>query len=101
MVSFSDNKTGWVSSSYVKDGSQIPDDREITSGTLVVINKTPTGWLRVRDSAGTSGVEIGRVNLGEKYQLVSEEDGWYQIILSDGDFGWVSGRYSSKIEAEL
>ena len=74
---------GWVSSQFVKDGS----------GPEIIINATPTGWLRVRETP--KGEEIGKVNPGEKYLLVEDTPGWFKIILSDGSFGWVSKSYSS------
>jgi len=61
---------------------------------LVVVRKTPTGFLRVRETPG--GIEIARVNPGDKLPFVDENDGWYQIELESGEMGWVSKSYSSK-----
>lgn len=74
---------GWVSSQFVKDGS----------GPEIIINATPTGWLRVRKNP--EGEEIGKVLPGEKYLLVEDAAGWFQIVLTDGSFGWISKSYSS------
>jgi hypothetical protein len=62
----------------------------------ITILTTPTGFLRVREDASIVSVEIGRVNPGEKYELVDEVTGWYRIKLTDGKMGWVSSQYASK-----
>ncbi|MCL4415395.1 MAG: PEGA domain-containing protein [Actinobacteria bacterium] len=62
----------------------------------VTILDTPTGFLRVRESNSVSSSQIGTVNPGEQYDLVSEEADWVQIKLSDGKAGWVSSQYIKK-----
>jgi len=66
-------------------------------GPQVTILDTPTGFLRVRDSASLGGNEIAQVHPGETYQYVSDQDGWFQIKLSDGKVGWVSSSYAKKL----
>jgi len=63
---------------------------------MVVIEDTPTGWLRVREGPGTTYDEITKVYPGETYPLLEESAGWYKIELEDGREGWVSGDYASK-----
>ncbi len=60
----------------------------------VIILQTPTGFLRVREDASLSSLQISQVNPGEKYELISEETGWYQIKLSGGILGWISSQYA-------
>lgn len=62
----------------------------------VTVSKTPTGFLRVRDKASTSGKEIARVNTGDTLILLEEVNGWMRVRLSDGTEGFVSSRYVSK-----
>ncbi len=64
----------------------------------VVIGETPTGWLRVRSGAGTGFEEVARVQPGEKYPQLDENNGWLKIQLEE-ESGWVSGQYVT-IEAE-
>lgn len=66
------------------------------SVSKVLILKTPTGFLRVRDSASLGGNQIGQVLPLEKYDFISEQNGWFEIKLKDGKTGWVSGQYSKK-----
>ena len=49
----------------------------------IVIKETETGWLKVRESANSSSNEITKVNPGEKYKLLNESNGWYQIDLGE------------------
>lgn len=69
-----------------------PSDTQATADIL----NTPTGFLRVRDSASTAGNEIARVNPGEKYPLIDEQQDWSEIKLNDGRLGWVSSQYVQK-----
>lgn len=62
----------------------------------VIILQTPTGFLRVRDQASLNGAEVAQVNPGESYQLLDEQNNWYQIKLADGKIGWISAQYAQK-----
>ena len=62
----------------------------------VTILETPTGFLRVRNAPSLGGAEIGQVKPGEKYQLLNEQTGWYQIKLTTGATGWISSQYAQK-----
>ncbi len=64
----------------------------------VIIKDTPTGFLRVRVDATTSATEAARVNPGEKYHVVSEKSGWYEISYEPTKDGWISGQYAEKVE---
>ena len=69
-----------------------------SSATLsqVTILDTPTGYLRVRSSPSATASQVGTVNPGEKYDLVTSKSGWYQIKLKDGTLGWVSTTYAKE-----
>jgi hypothetical protein len=62
----------------------------------ITILETPTGFLRVRATASTTGAEVGRVSPGQTYPLISEQAGWYEITLEDGTKGWISSEYATK-----
>ena len=73
-----------------------PSPANALTGQSILILDTPTGFLRVRDSASLGGQEVARVNPGETYPYVSEQTGWYQIKLTSGKTGWVSASYVKK-----
>lgn len=73
-----------------------PTPTTVIKVTQVLINETPTGFLRVRDNSSLAGREVGQVSPGEKYDLLDETEGWYQIKLKDGKTGWISSQYATK-----
>ena len=66
------------------------------SGPKIKIKETGTGWLRVREEANNSSIEIGRVIPGEIYEYMSSDADWYLIKFKDKE-GWVSAKYVEKI----
>ena len=62
----------------------------------ILILNTPTGFLRVRQDATIAANQIGTVNPGEKYDLVAEKPGWFEIKLTNGQTGWISSQYAQK-----
>ena len=63
---------------------------------MVTILKTPTGFLRVRQEPSVSALEITQVKPGEKYPLVEEKTGWFEIMLTNQTLGWISSQYAAK-----
>lgn len=70
---------------------------EEESATQIVIQNTPTGFLRVRQEPSTDASEVARVEPSEKYAMIEETDGWYKIKVDDKE-GWVSSDYAVKEE---
>jgi len=79
-------------------------EEEITEEEVVEVEilSTPTGFLRVRVEATTQSEEVGRVEPGEKYLFIEEDEetGWFKIEYEEGQEGWVSNTYSKKVELE-
>lgn len=71
---------------------------EKPSGIYILIKDTPTGFLRVRSGPSTSASEAAQVKPGEKYSLLDVKGDWYKISYDTDKEGWVSGRYTEKIE---
>lgn len=74
-----------------------------TSATLakpyVEILTTPTGFLRVRAQASTSGAELAQVNPGDKFNYRdSGVSGWYQIEYVTGKWGFISSQYAKLVK---
>jgi hypothetical protein len=63
------------------------------SVTQLTINSTPTNYLNVRSEPSISGQLISQVHPGETYTYTATQNGWYQIVLNNGQSGWVSGQY--------
>ena len=72
-----------------------------SAGKQVKIKATPTGWLRVRDAANLNGVELTRVNVGDTYTVLEENQGWSKIKVSETVSGWVSSDYVEEVKTEV
>lgn len=84
--------TGWVNKEFI----QFDEKKEISKADAevkktAVVNQTPTGFLRVRETP--NGAEIGKVTPNDSYPFLQEKNGWVQVELKDGTFGWVSKEY--------
>lgn len=67
---------------------------------MVEILSTPVGFLRVRKEPSTLADEVGRVEPGEKYILLAEDEktGWFKIEFEEGKEGWITNQYAKKLE---
>ena len=77
------------------DLTKLPE-APISSTAEITIKSTPTGFLRVRETAGPNGKEVGQVKPKETYVLLEESPGWAKIRLKDSKEGWVSSAYIQK-----
>lgn len=68
----------------------------ITTTPMVVIKKTPTGFLRVRDKPSLNGKEIAQVKPGDELVLLEETAGWDRVRLSNNLEGYISATYTEK-----
>jgi len=68
----------------------------LATSIRVVILETPTGFLRVREENSLNSAQIDTVTPGQKFELISEEGDWYEILLSGGKTGWISKTYARK-----
>jgi hypothetical protein len=65
-----------------------------TSGHLIEIKETETGWLRVRDTPSSSGTEVTKVKPKEKYKMIDQNKEWLKIDLGNGKSGWILAKYA-------
>lgn len=68
----------------------------VTTATKLVVSKTPTGFLRVRNKPNLSGAEIGRLTTGESVTQLEELAGWVKVRLDNGTEGYISSQYIQK-----
>jgi len=62
----------------------------------VQILQTPTGTLNVRSGAGSNNSIIAKVNPGQIFSLLEENNGWYKIDTGSVQ-GWISSQYAKKL----
>lgn len=65
----------------------------------VEILGTPTGWLRVRETASVNGTELAKVNPGDKFPYKeTTTTGWYHIEYIKGSWGYISSTYAKLVK---
>lgn len=95
---FSDTSAATESGTPAPSGKPTTAPGSSSSSSITIeIKETPTGWLRVRKEASTASAEVGKVNPGEKYEVLEEKNGWYKIEYEEDSEGWISGQYAQKI----
>lgn len=80
---------------------EVVDEEEEKKVEKIEILSTPVGFLRVRKGPSTLDAEIGRVEPGDEYVLLEEDEktGWFKIQIDDETAGWVSDQYAKRIVA--
>lgn len=68
---------------------------EAKTGTKIEVLDNEVGYLNVRSEPSVDGDAVTKVNPGETYVYIDEQNGWYKITLVNGSVGWVSGDYVS------
>lgn len=88
-------KTASKSATIKKDAERktTPD----TQQTKIRIKDTPTGWLRVRSEPSVQASESAKVNPGETFDLLEEQQNWYKILFNEEQEGWVTAEFAEKI----
>ncbi len=117
-VQFEDETTGWISKKFsvleggtTKASLPVPEAKKTSSKTsarqsnemvtTVVLIKVPEGSsLNVRSVPSSQGTVMGSLKSGDMRPLLEETDEWYQVELQDGQSGWVSQKFSGKMNLE-
>lgn len=88
-VEYDAGRFGYVSADYIR----------YTYGTYAVKVSTSGGNLNVRSGPGTSYALTGSVPNGRTVLVLSEGDGWYNILYNGTRIGYVSARYLNSMMA--
>ncbi|QNG61103.1 SH3 domain-containing protein [Bacillus sp. PAMC26568] len=90
-IRYSNNKNGWVSSSYI---SIVNESTNTDKGTGAP-NQSKVSILQngtnIRKSPSTNASILKRANAGEQFSVVSKEGDWFKIQLSGNATGFVAG----------
>lgn len=82
--------TGWVSNDYLAFGQEAEERAEEDVKKVATITAQT---LKVRDAATTDAPVIDLIGMGETIEVGEEEDGWLEIVYSDGDVNYISAEY--------
>jgi len=77
----------------IKTGDEVDEGDSLTISKVLILD-TPTGFLRVRREANVNSSQIDTVNPGQKFNLVSISDDWFEIKLNEDTTGWISANYA-------
>ena len=115
-VQFEDETTGWISRKFsiiegttIKTSLPVPQAKKKEPGTphsnemitTVVVIKVPEGSsLNVRSAPSSKGQVMGSLKSGDMRPLLEESDEWYQVELQDGQSGWISRKFSGKLDVD-
>jgi N-acetylmuramoyl-L-alanine amidase len=91
----------WVSEEYIQITSASKDDSQSSSSSSADYGTITVHSLNVRSDNTLNGEVIAKVEKGDKYPIVEENNNWYKIELSDGSKGWVAGWYVEKTVANI
>lgn len=82
--------TGWVSDEYLAFDEEAA---ERAAEDVPKIATVTTDTLKVRDEPSTEASVIDLIGRGEKIEVGEEQDGWLEILYSDGEKDYISAEY--------
>lgn len=81
---------GWVSDEYLAFGQEAEERAEADVPKVATVTAQT---LKVRDTASMEAPVIDLIGKGETIEVGEEQDGWLEIIYSDGDINYISAEY--------
>lgn len=72
-----------------------PSPTQAQRGSVTILS-TPNGFLRVRSGPGTGFSEVTRVRPGSTYEVIDEDNGWFQVQIDGSTSGWVSSQFARR-----
>lgn len=60
---------------------------------VIIAIKDGSNSVNIRKNSTTASSKVGKANEGERFELISEEDGWYEIVF-EGEIAYVSSKYA-------
>lgn len=67
---------------------------------IKILIKDGSKSVNLREKPSIYSEKIGEATDGEEFEYVSSKAGWYEIVLDEGQTGFVSGKYTEKIFEE-
>lgn len=86
----SGNVLGWVSDEYLAFGSEAEERAALDVAKVATVT---TETLKVRAEANTECEVIDLIGMGETIEVGEEQDGWLEIVYSDGEKNYISAEY--------
>lgn len=80
-----------------KEASKSAETTE-TKKNYLIVKENELGFLRVREKPTIYSSEAARLKIGDKFEILDEDQGWYKIEYEKDKTGWVSSLYVNKVE---
>jgi len=89
-----------IADKTLQQNSQTIEDKTLAAVSIPATAAKETGIisasaLNIREGAGTQYKQVGQLSKGQRVEIKSRKDGWYQIVAADGTTGWAHGNYVS------
>lgn len=97
-ISLSPTPPGGTKKPSITPTGTVESEKPEPKKPYAIVKDTPTGFLRLRMEPSTTATEVAKLNPGEKFTILSEESGWYELLYSPTQNGWASGQYLTKVE---
>jgi len=85
-------------------GQETPDvietpESQFETKTFATVQANDAGFLRVRNQGSTAGRELGRLNVGDKVEVLETKSGWLRVKLNTplqgASEGWISAQFAA------
>lgn len=73
--------------------AEVPVENEVIVSYPKIKISDQIDFLNIRRTPDSASVIVGKAAPGEIFEFSSESEGWYQIILTENETGWVYGEY--------
>lgn len=74
---------------------QVAGAESVIPQTTVVITRSNTSkYINIYENATSDSIILGKAVLGDTFEYVSENDGWYQIKVGENGLGYISRQFS-------
>lgn len=54
-------------------------------------------YVRIRDGAGYNAAILGRATRHNRFEILAEQNGWFNIKMPNGSGAWIEGKWVKKI----
>ncbi|QED48752.1 SH3 domain-containing protein [Cytobacillus dafuensis] len=89
-IEYKNGSFGWVASWYLdisEDKHSVSSEKKIKDSSVQIIHD----GTNIRKSPNTNSQVVQRANQGETFDIISIQDDWYEIRLTNGDSGFIAG----------
>lgn len=68
-------------------------NQAVIENKTVTVKDTGLGWLRVRSGPSVDSNEVKKVNIGDTFKMLDEQNGWIKIQIDETTTGWAIKDY--------